>query len=289
MDAGTIADAIRQRSPALELDAAALAPGVAAITARWPGVTLTAEFAAHVADRVARQPDPQAALARLRLDDLYLAWWAGTGAAAGLAAFEAGYRGELERIAARFRELPRDDLGQQLRIRLFVGPAAAIHDYAGVGTLRSWLRVVATRLFIDLQRAARAGDRPGDRADGFDEIELLGLPMVDGVAASELGAELRATLKRAFQDAVDTLEPRQRAFLRHAYLGRLTLDQIAELYAIHRATVARTLAGARAHLIEETRAAIVARIGVSPAELARDLGTLGRRLELSLSRILRDP
>jgi RNA polymerase sigma-70 factor (ECF subfamily) len=285
VDAGTLAALIKQRLPSLQLDAAALAPGLAAIAARWPDATLTTEFAQHIADRLAQQRDPQGALARVRLDDLYLAWWAGTGAAGGLAAFEAGHGGELDRIASRFRDLPRDELAQQLRIRLFVGDEAAIRDYAGQGTLLSWLRVVATRFFIDVQRASRPRDRP----EQLDDIELLGLPMVDGVGESELGAELRATLKRAFEDAVGELEPRQRTFLRHAYLARLTLDQIADLYSIHRATVARVLAAARAQLIERTRAAIRSRIGVSPSDLARDLGTLDRRLELSLSRILREP
>jgi RNA polymerase sigma-70 factor (ECF subfamily) len=284
VDAGTFAALVKQRLPALELDVAMLTPGLAAIAARWPAAEPTTAFAAHVADRLAEQRDPVGAAARLRLDDLYLAWWAGTGAAAGLAAFDATYRGELDRIASRFRDLPRDELAQQLRIRLFVGDEAAIREYAGVGTLLSWLRVVATRFFIDIQRASR----PRGQHEELDDIELLGLPMTDGVDGSELGAQLRATLKRAFEDAVKKLEPRQRAFLRHAYLGRITLDQIAALYSVHRTTVARVLASARAQLIEHTRAAIVAEIGVSASDLARDLGTLNRRLELSLSRILRE-
>lgn len=287
VDVDALARTVREKVPALaSIDIATLfAPGVAAIATRWPGVTVDPAFADHVAARLVAQKDPATAVAKLHIDDLFVAWWAGTGRSDGLAAFDVIYGSELDRIAGRFRDLPRDELGQQLRIRLFVGDKAKILEYAGTGPLLAWLRVVAVRAFVDIARSARSHQYHAE----LDEVELLGLPQSDDLGPSELGNDLRAALKLAFAEAVANLAPRQRTFLRHAYVDRLTLDQIADTYSIHRATVARILASARAQLIEQTRAGIVAKLGVAPGELASALGTLDRRLELSLSRILKTP
>jgi len=137
------------------------------------------------------------------------------------------------------------------------------------------------RSFVDAARSSRSTRY----AEELDEGELLGLPQPGEKRAPH--AEFGAALKRVFADAVAGLAPRQRAFLRHAYVDRLTLDQIASTYSIHRATVARTLASAREQLIEQTRAGLLAATGVPPSEIASVIGTLENRLELSLSRILR--
>jgi len=47
----------------------------------------------------------------------------------------------------------------------------------------------------------------------------------------------------------------------------LTLDQIAALYGIHRATVAYTLAQARAERVESTRRELATPLGVAAASL----------------------
>ena len=259
----------------------------AAIAHRWPDAPNDLRaFEVHLATRLARQADPVAALAKLHVEDAFLAWWAGSGAAPALAAFEAEHGGELARIAARFPSLAGDDLRQQLRIKLFVGEPgkpAKILDYTGAGSLLAWLRVVAVRAGVDATRATQH-----QRAhEALDEAELLGLPVVDELRATAAGHAVLAAIKRAFADAVAALAPRQRALLRHAYVDQLTLEQIAASYSIHRATVARILASARAQLVEHTRAAVTAALGVAPSELASALGTLDKRLDLSLSRVLR--
>jgi RNA polymerase sigma-70 factor (ECF subfamily) len=285
MDARAIAEIIRRRLPAVGPDVTAhLAEGLAAVSVRWPQAPAPgAAFAEHVADRLARDADPAAAATRLHIEDLFLAWWSGSGAPHGIEAFEATYSAELQRIAARFPAVAVDELHQQLRIKLFVGERPRIHEYSGLGMLISWLRVTAVRSFVDAARALRSTRY----AEELDEGELLGLPHAGDRRAPR--PELGAALKRAFADAVARLAPRQRTFLRHAYVDRLTLDQIAATYSIHRATVARTLASAREQLVEQTRAGLTDAIGVAPSELASVIGTLENRLELSLSRILRTP
>lgn len=287
MNAAQLEAAIRQRLPALDGDAlrTRLEAALDAIAARWPGFDGDlAGYAAHVAERLAAKPDPAAALARLHAEDLFLAWWTTTGEPAALAAFEAAYGGELARIAARFAgTAPTDELVQQLRVKLFVGDRARIHDYSGQGGLLAWLRVVSVRDFVDAARASRGARYHKE----LDEAELLGIPAA--ADATPPSPALVAAIKHAFASAVASLAPRQRALLRHAYVDRLTLEQIADSYAIHRATVARILASAREQLVEHTRRDVIAALGVAPSELASAIGTLERRLDLSLSRVLQAP
>lgn len=248
----------------------------AEVGTRWPEAPPPDErLLALISERLKKAPDPQAA----HVAELFLAWWTASGDSAAINAFEADYGPELRRIAARFTELPSDELLQQLRIKLFLGESPRIREYGGTGSLLSWLRVVAVRLFIDIVRSATAR-----RFEELDDRELLGLP---ALGQARLSDEVRAAIKRAFANAVGRLNSRQRVFLRHAYVDRLTLDQIAASYSVHRATVARTLASAREQLVEHTRADVQEALGITPQELASAMETLDSRLDLSLSRVLR--
>ncbi len=266
---------------------AQLASGLAAARARWPEAPLPdARLAAYVAQRIGRQPELATVLSRLRMEDLFLAWWAGQGAPAGIRAFEAAYADDIERLVARFHRLPAVELRQRLRVKLFVAAPGAhprIFGYAGFGFLQNWLRVTAARDFVDAARSESSARYESD----LDEHELLGLSTPTDPRLEHVRAQLGGAVKRAFAAAVATLAPRQRTFLRHAYVDRLTLDQIASTYALHRATVARTLAGGREHLITATRCQVAVELGVPADDLASAIAALDMRLELSLSRVLK--
>ena len=290
VDAGAILIEVHARLP-IEIATIAtagglgvhLSLGLAAARGRWPDARdPDAGFIQYLSDRLVRQAELASAMPRLRIEDLFLAWWSGL-EPAGIAAFEAAFESDLRRVVARFPRLPADELRQQLRIKLFVGKAR-IHDYSGFGFLQNWLRVTAVRSFVDVARAMRTRRYE----DELDEVELLGLPAAGGDPRSaQLQLQLGDAIKRAFAAAVAALAPRQRTFLRHAYVDRNTLDQIAATYQVHRATVARTLATARAQLVEQTRAGVVAALGVSADDLTSAIAALDSQLELSLSRVLR--
>lgn len=255
-----------------------LEAGLAAVAARWPHAPDPDEaFAAMVRARGA---------ATLRGEDLYLAWWCRRDdGAEGVRAFEAMFAGELRGAAARFSELSADELLQQLRVKLFVGAGEVppkIREYSGAGSLRGWLRVTAVRSFIDVTRSLRQQRRE----QPLDEHELLGIGDPQGAA---MRAELAVAVKRAFAAAVAKLAPRERVFLRHAYVDRHTLDQIALHYSIHRTTVARTLAAARQQLVAETRAGTAAAVGVSDEELTSVIRALDSRIDLELSKVFETP
>lgn len=248
------------------------------IRERWPtGPSPEDErFAAYVEARRAKQPGKE-----LRLDDLYLAWWAAHDDT-GIRAFETQFAPDIERLVARFHRLPAVELRQRLRVKLFVEPAKIV-EYSGVGFLQNWLRVTAARLFVDAARS----DVSLKYEDELDEKELVGMAASNDPRLDHIRDQLGGAVKRAFAAAVTSLQPRERTFLRHAYVDRLTLDQIAATYGVHRATVARTLASAREHLIERTRADVARQLGVEVDDLASAIGVLATNLELSLSRVLR--
>jgi RNA polymerase sigma-70 factor, ECF subfamily len=251
---------------------------LADVRLRWPqGPAPSAAFAAYLAERLSPTP---------RIDDLYLAWWCSTGDGAALAAFDARYDNEVRIATARFRDLPADELIQQLRIKVFVGTGDSppkLLEYSGKGALGAWLRVTALRTFVDIARATRSHRYERE----LDEVEVLGTAA--NPEHSSISAAVTAAVKRAFAEAVASLTSRQRVFLRHAYVDRQTLDQIALHYSMHRTTVARTLAAARVQLIEQTRLAVARELGIGDDELSTMIRGLDSRLELSLSRVLDKP
>jgi len=251
---------------------------VDAALARWPQLRAGPPLVAFLAERL-----PKLDLARAPVEDLLLAWWTSTGASDAIAAFETEYAGILGGLLAKFHKLPADDLRQRLRVKLFVGEASKIREYRGTGTLASWLRVTAARVFVDAARSEVT--RP---TTDLDDVDLLGLAVPGGSNRDrQQREELAAAIKQALHEAIAGLAPRERTFLRHATVDDLTLEQIAAAYDVHRVTVARTLKSARERLLTETRARVLQRLGIEVEQLTSALAVLDSRLDLSLSRVLR--
>jgi RNA polymerase sigma-70 factor (ECF subfamily) len=201
------------------------------------------------------------------------------------------HKADIDAVLARFRRLQitRDELAQTLRIKLFVatpGRAPRIADYSGFGFLQNWLRVTALRALVDVAR--------GERARKLEELladdDMVGLPELGPDLSARVSREqVNRAIKQALAHAVAALAPRQRNFLRHAQVDQLTLDQIAATYSVHRATVARTLAQARADLVTMTRKELAEILGVTSESLDSVVRAADSKIDLSLSRILRAP
>ena len=261
----------------------------ALVRERWPDAPpLGEELVAYVRERAARQPDLAAALPRLRVDDLALAWWASRGESKAIAAFEATFAEDLRRLLQRFHRLDPDELRQLLRIKLFIGSETApprILEYSGFGFLQNWFKVIAVRTFLD---AARSKGR--ERTDELPDDDLIALvDQDDDPRDAAERAEIVGAIKRGLATAIAALPPRERTFLRHVTVDELTLEQIAATYELHRVTVARTLAAARKRLHEATRELVIAELGITPDRLASAIQLLDSQLDLSLARVFRDP
>ncbi len=268
----------------MSADLAAVASRIAAAgRAAWPGVVLAEDLIAKkLADRVASDPDTK--LDTLHDADLYLAMALAEGDAAALKAFETDMVPQMD-IALRRLRLgggTADEVKQALRYELLVGEGhKKIADYAGRGELAAWLRVSATRKALKAVRKL-------DREETLDEILLDHWPdATPGPQSKHLRTQYTAELKKAIREAFGALEVRQRNLLRQHILDELTIDDLARLYRVHRATCARWLADARADLGKHTRKKLVAALGLANKDdMDSMLRFLDSDIELSISKIL---
>lgn len=246
------------------------------------------EFAGELAARVNRDPNSlDDFLTHLRGADLYLACACAHGVKGALETFEQTYGGEILRSATRFEKpaTSAEDLGQMLREKLFLSHAGGppkIASYVGKGHLLNWLRVTMTRAFID---STRSHAEPPS-APLADEI-LAALPGSDSDPELELlKRQHTAQFRAAFAEAVDALDPTDRHILRLHAKEHLSIDQIAAVHGIHRATAARRFVRVKEALLVATRAALGRRLGVSAGELDSILGLIASRLDASVERLL---
>jgi RNA polymerase sigma-70 factor, ECF subfamily len=218
------------------------------------------------------------------LTELALVFALRRGERAALDLFEGRYLADLDRTLARVRLAPGelDEIKQRVRAKLLVPGAEGrlrLEEYAGLGRLGGLVQVTATREAVSLtrrhQRERPAGDASlGDRAaaEGWD-------------AGIELGrAEYRQAFRQAFAAAVAGLEPRERNLLRMHLLGGVTLERLAVIYDVHRATVVRWLAAAREKVLDATRRGLKDCLALGSAELDSMMASAQSRLDLSVER-----
>lgn len=265
-------------------DVAAAASRIAtAGRAAWPDVHVSeTTIANRLAARLAADPD--ARLESLHDADLYLATALAEGDEAALKAFEADMVPQIDVALRRLRLAggTADEVKQALRFDLLVGPDGhrRIADYAGRGELAAWLRVSATRKALKVIRKI-------DREETLDEILLDHWPdATPGPEQKQLRSQYTAELKKAIREAFAALEVRQRNLLRQHILDELTIDDLARLYRVHRATCARWLADARADLGKLTRKRLMSALGMPTSDVDSLLRFLDSDIELSISRIL---
>jgi len=251
----------------------------------WPEVELAdEELAEHLAMRYRDAPEDRVVEAHAA--DYYLAVALAHQLPAALRVFERDLVPQMG-LALRRLRLPggaADEIQQSLRVELLVGdPVPRIREYGGRGELVSWLRVTATRKALKLLRK-------GNREQELDERVLARSPDAKpDPALRHLRDTYGAELKRAVAEALVRLEVRQRNLLRQHVLDELTIDELALLYRVHRATCARWLADARADLARGARRCLAVTLGVPAHEVESVLRLLDTDLEVSISRLLREP
>jgi RNA polymerase sigma-70 factor (ECF subfamily) len=222
--------------------------------------------------------------------DLQLARALATGDAAALREFEARLVPEMKAALGRLR-LPvgaADEVVQAMRVEMLVGGGdergPRIAEYEGRGELAAWLRVSATRAALKLLRKTQ-------REETLDEVLLEHWPDTAPEPERAMKSGYARELKAALAEAMAALEVRQRNLLRQHVLDDLTIDELALLYRVHRATCARWLADARADLARGTKRRLMGRLGAAAKaeEVDSLLRWLDSDIELSISRILRAP
>jgi RNA polymerase sigma-70 factor (ECF subfamily) len=214
------------------------------------------------------------------LRDFYLTCAVLAGDQAALAIFDAQFVTPARSSIERVHRAPEfvDDVLQELRRRLLLGPEPRLARYTGRSPLQGWIRVTATRLAFDLARADvfRLEESP-------DQLETV----TAGAADPDLEL-LRRTVGPFFQTALRetlaALSARERNVLRMHAVQDLPIDQIALPYRIHRATAARWLNEIKRKVLNGVRARVRKE---HPALSQGDLDSLQRlvlsQLHLSLA------
>jgi RNA polymerase sigma-70 factor (ECF subfamily) len=235
-------------------------------------------FARHLATREAAGGP----IAPAHAADFYLACACVERVRGAVEAFDRAHFGQLAGLLSTLRPSPDlvSEVRQVLSIKLFVeqpGVAPKITEYNGRSALSTWLRVIARRTAIDLLRQRGL---TLDRGDAEEEEE-------DPATADAEGGYLKRRYRQPFNEALRTalaaIAPEQREILRLHFTDGLTLDQLAERFGVHRATIARRLAAAREAIRREARRLIRAELGVTDAELDSLDGMMRSQLDLTLS------
>jgi RNA polymerase sigma-70 factor, ECF subfamily len=246
-------------------------------------------FTKDMAARLSRSSTSSTAwLGHLHPEDLYLACACSRRIGQAIACFERTYAPDVERIVRRFAKTAPaiDDMKQLLRRKLFVSEPDAesgIAAYSGHGFLQNWVRVTCTRTLID---AIRCGfDNSAEIPSEASVIEGVPQPGADP-ALDFLKRQNSAAFKAAFAEAMERLDGSERTLLKQHLISGLSIDQIAALYHVHRATAARRIGKARENLLHATRSALMTRLKMSSKEVDSLLAQLDSRLELSMSRLL---
>jgi RNA polymerase sigma-70 factor (ECF subfamily) len=220
----------------------------------------------------------------LRVEDLYLLCAYVKGVPAATPAFEARYLGQVTATLRRLRVDPDllEEIKQALRHRLLLDRSIDPDhkQYMGAGSLAAWMCVWAVRE-VGHRRERRGRDTT------FDEHTLTDLPArEEDQELAYLKQLYRREFKDAFQEALETLTPRDRNVLRYNVLKGLNIEQIGAIYRVHRATVARWIAHARELLLQRTRELLSRRVRVSNDELESILRLIESQMDVSLHRCL---
>ncbi|MEO8702889.1 MAG: sigma factor-like helix-turn-helix DNA-binding protein [Kofleriaceae bacterium] len=243
-----------------------------------PGVVVLFEqFCAYLE---ARRPADVSVTDQLTwcLDDLYLACACVAGDPAAVAAAERELVPIINLALTTWDPNVVDETRQQLRAMLLVdhaGRGPLLAQYSGRGALRRWIRVVAAREAGKTRRADMAA-MPVDDDALFDALAPPGDPQL-----SAIKHDAAVVFKTAFVVALGELARRDRTILRLHVLDGLTIDDIAPMFGVHRATIARWIAAAKQIVFDATRKRLMADLRIDAGEVDSLIRLVQSRIELA--------
>jgi len=277
----------RERNPTGDHVAAQLR-GMFEMGARaWPALHVSAEaFTRHIARVVPESSTPEAGHAELHAASLYLACACREQVPGAAEAFIALHGRDID-AALRGRRVPADargELRQEILDKLLVdqpGRRARIGEYAGRGPLASWVRVAATRSALNFF-ARRSRDRlvPG-AADGAADRSAPDPEL------AFLKSHYRREVTQALKDALAELPADERDALRLHFVDGLSIDRIAEVHGVHRATAARWMARGREALLRRIHALLGRRLDLEQSDVDSLVGLVRSQLDATVSSLFR--
>lgn len=176
-----------------------------------------------------------------------------------------------------------DEVSQRVRDRLLVGDGEtppAITQYRGSGPLGRWVRVVASRIALDIKRAdAKTSD---DSEDALAQLPAPNDPELE-VIWRTCAAEYKAALNAAFAG----LSKRDRNLMRQRYIDDLNIDALGRIYRVNPSTAFRWLKQVEQKLASATRSALMEKLAISESQVHSMERMVVSQLQLSLVRMLK--
>jgi RNA polymerase sigma-70 factor, ECF subfamily len=249
----------------------------------WPDWRLSPErFAAYLGARCPAGEPVARGLSGLFVEDLYLAFACGQRVTAAIEVVHTDHLADAATaVSHQYRStVLADEVRQRLAERLLLAAADSapgIEQYGGRGSLRGWLRVIALR---DAARQVGQRELPNDNDVLFDRV-IGG----EDHALLRAKASYRKLFKDAFNSAVQALSIHDRLLLRQHFCDGLSLDEMARLQRVHRATAARRLARVRDKLLERTRAYFEGELSIDRADFDELMALISSHLDASISRL----
>jgi RNA polymerase sigma-70 factor (ECF subfamily) len=218
----------------------------------------------------------------LHAEDLYLACACLQGEERALALLVEVHRPVL---AASLRRIDAssafgDDIEQRFWDSALVGTLSAaprLSLYSGRGALSAWVAVAAQRIALMSRRHEEAEGRARRLAEETDAVS-------QDAELAFIKERYRDCFKEATQQALDTLDDRERMIFRLHVIDGVTIERIAKGYGVSHSTVSRWFANARTKVIDELRRVLTEQLKVSPAELESLKNLVMSQLDLSASR-----
>ena len=228
----------------------------------WPLVSLpTGAFLAHLARKANVLALTPSTLTQLHVTDLYLACAAALGDAAANKGIESSCFPSVDAAVARLQggQSLAADVKQTLRWQFFItqdGKAPELLGYHGHGPLRAWITSAAIHI---AQRMMRHQTREGVFDESFlhvaapNDFESEYIRLLDGDA-----------FKRIVTQATAALPAKERLLLCQHYIEDFSIDRLATMYSVHRATVARWIDRSRQTLRSNVMAMLNDQLKLSP-------------------------
>jgi RNA polymerase sigma-70 factor (ECF subfamily) len=172
-----------------------------------------------------------------------------------------------------------DDAEQLACEKLFVATpdhAPKILEYVGQGNLAALVRVIVVRSAVSLLRKQK-------REVLRNDDDFMALPDDLNDPALELvRSDFKKEFAPAFAESLGALSERDRNILRLRFVEGLPIDQISELYQMHRVTASRNLSRIRRSLRDETRSRLGRRLKLTPETLDSFMRLVDSRLDVSI-------
>lgn len=213
--------------------------------------------------------------------ELYLGCACAVSAANAHQALETNYIGDGVARALAHMRLPNvavQEVAQAVRETLLLGEEPRIGKVVGGGSLKGLINVMSVRLGLNWLRDHGRYDEP------LEEPPPAQPPTPE---LAHMKKRYRNELKQAFELAADQITSEDRALLRFHLVEELSIDDVAAIYGIHRATAARRITRARDQLGAEARRVLARKAGLHQDDYASVVDLVESQLDLSLTRVLR--